>query len=55
MLTADKNVLPDPGRGAAVCHVPPVKFTVPQVWRLELSCTKESGGAVETCTPLIVT
>ena len=55
MLTADKNVLPDPGRGAVVCHVPPTNCAVPQDCRLESSCIKESGGVVETSTVFIIT
>jgi hypothetical protein len=55
MLTADRNVFPAPGRGAVVCHVPPMNCAVPQVWRLESSCMKESGGIVETWTLLIIT
>jgi hypothetical protein len=54
MLTADKNVLPDPGKGAVDRHVPARKSAVPQVCRLEFSCMKESGD-VETKTPLIMT
>jgi hypothetical protein len=46
MLTADKNVLPDPGSGATVCHVPLTSCAAPQDCRLELSCMKESGGIV---------
>ena len=52
-LTADKNVLPDPGRGAAACHSPLTNSAVPQVCRLEISCIKESGTG--NGAPLIVT
>ena len=55
MLTADKNVLPDPGRGATVSHSPPTNCAVPQDCRVELSCMKESGGSGETWTLFIVT
>jgi hypothetical protein len=55
MLTADKNVLPDPGRGAVVCQSPFTYCEVPQDCRLESSCIKESGGDGETWTLLIVT
>jgi len=55
MLTADKNVLPDPGRGAVVCHTPPMSCAVLQLCRLESSCMKESGGVVELWTELMMT
>ena len=55
MLTADRNVLPDPGRGALACHAPPASCAVPQDCRLELNWMKEFGGDGETTTPLIVT
>jgi hypothetical protein len=55
MLTADKNVLPDPGRGAVVCQSPPTYCAVPQDCRLESSSILESGGVGETWMPLIVT
>jgi len=54
MLTADKNVLPDPGKGAVDCHVPARKSAVSQVPRLESNSMKESG-TIETKTPLIMT
>jgi len=53
MLTADKNVLPDPGRGATACHSPLVNCAVPQDCRLDSSCIEESGAG--TWAPLIVT
>ena len=52
-LTADKNVLPDPGRGAVACHAPPDNVASPQVVRLELSVITESGTG--NLTPPIVT
>ena len=55
MLTADKNVLPDPGRGAVACHALLTNSAVPQDCWFEFSCTKESGGHGETRTPLILT
>jgi hypothetical protein len=55
MLTADKNVLPDPGRGATVSHVPPRNCAVPQDCRVDSSCMKEFGGVGETWTLLIIT
>jgi hypothetical protein len=53
MLTADKNVLPDPGRGADACHAPFTNCAVLQVCRLASSCIEESGA--ENWAPLIVT
>lgn len=53
MLTADKNVLPDPGRGTVACHSPATNCAVLQVCRLEFSCITESGTG--NVAPLIVT
>ena len=52
-LTADKNVLPDPGRGAVACHTPLANAAVPQVCRPDFRLIMESGTA--NVTPLIVT
>jgi hypothetical protein len=54
MLTADKNVFPDPGRGAVVSHAPPTSCVLQDCW-LELIWMKESGGVGETGEPLMVT
>ena len=55
MATADKNVLPDPGRGAVVTQLPFINCVVPQVCRPDCSVIKESGGVVEMRALLIVT
>jgi hypothetical protein len=55
MLTAEKKVLPDPGKGAVVCHWPLTYSAVLQVFWLDLRLMNESGGMVELCTPLMVT
>jgi hypothetical protein len=55
MLTAEKKVLPDPGKGAVVCHWPLTYSAVLQVCWLDWRLMNESGGMVELCTPLMVT
>jgi hypothetical protein len=55
MLTADRKVLPDPGKGATVCHAPLTNCTVPQDRMLESSWMKESGGVGETWSVLMRT
>lgn len=55
MLTAEKKVLPDPGKGAVVCHWPLTYCAVLQVCWLDWRLMNESGGMVELCTPLMVT
>jgi hypothetical protein len=55
MLTAEKKVLPDPGKGAVACHWPLTYSAVLQVCWLDWRLMNESGGMVELCTPLMVT